>query len=269
MRAVRMVAIGVLLVAFLIVGIPVQLVLRQVSRDADEWIPALLCRLLLAILRVRVDASAGAAAAEPGRLLVANHVSWIDVLALRSIEPLSSTAKQEVGTWPGVGTFARMQRTIFIDRRRTRQLLRVNREMAAQFGQGRSVLLFPEGTTHDGIRRGRFLTSHLGCLAEVLRHEPDRRTVPLQAAGIAYSDPAAAWLGDATLLPHVWLILSRPPIRCTVTYGAVLAVQRGQDRKALGHALAEKVEALLASTAPAGPKALRTPEASVRQQAAR
>ena len=268
MRVWRAVAIGLLLAAFLIVGIPLQLLIRQFGPNADDWVPTLLCRMLLGLLQVRVVSPGGERAAARGRLLVANHVSWIDVLALRSIEPLCFTAKQEVGSWPGVATFARLQRTIFIDRRRKRQIPRANRAMAAQLGQGRSVLLFPEGTTYDGVRRGRFLTSHLGSLAEVLRDAPDRREVGLQAAGIAYSDPAAAWIGDATLLPHLWSILGRPPIRCTVTYGAVLSVEGGQDRKALGRTLAESVEALLASAACADLAEVRLADTRVGRQAA-
>ncbi len=269
MRMLKAVAIALVLAAFLIVGIPLQLLIRRFGANADDWVPALLCRLLLALLQVRVSAPDRERAAGRGRLLVANHVSWIDALALRSIEPLCFTAKQEVGTWPGVAAFARLQRTIYIDRRRKRQIPRVNRDMAAQLGQGRSVLLFPEGTTYDGVRRGCFLTPQRGGRPAALRDEPDRREVLLHTAGIAYSDPAAAWVGDATLLPHLWSLLSRPPIRCTVTYGAVLAVERGQDRKALGRVLAESVEALLASAAPATLRHLRLPSAPVHRQAAR
>ena len=269
MRMLKAIAIALVLAAFLIVGIPLQLLIRQFGATADDWIPALLCRVLLSLLQVRVSAPGRERAAGRGRLLVANHVSWIDALALRSIEPLCITAKQEVGSWPGVATFARLQRTIYIDRRRKRHIPRVNRDMAAQLGHGRSVLLFPEGTTYDGVRRGRFLTSHLGCLAEVLRDDPDRREVVLQTAGIAYSDPAAAWVRAATLLPPLWSLLSRPPLRGTVTYGAVLAVERGQDRKVLGRVLAESVEALLAAAAPVDLRHVRLPSAPVGRQAAR
>jgi 1-acyl-sn-glycerol-3-phosphate acyltransferase len=121
--------------------------------------------------------------------------------------------------------------------------------MAARLNGGRSIVLFPEGTTYDGLRRGRFHSSHLACL-----RIPDRQAQPgcalVQPVALTYSDPVAAWIGDASLVPHVWQFIRRPGLTCAVRYGVPLAVAPGYDRKALGRALAQAVEKLIERPAP-------------------
>lgn len=242
-------AVRLLLIAATVLGFALLApLLRLLGPRADAGLAAklarLFCRMLLALLRVRVVVAAGAALSA-SRLLVANHVSWIDVLVLGSREPLCFVAKREVVSWPLVGSLARLAGTVFVDRARRRALLQVNRAMAARLGAGRSVLLFPEGTTHDGTRRGRFLTSHLACLRDRLAAAPDVTACPVQAVAITYSGAHAAWIGDDTLLPHLWRVLRRPPLSCALAYAIPRDVGRGDDRKVLGRALAADVEHLL------------------------
>jgi 1-acyl-sn-glycerol-3-phosphate acyltransferase len=245
MPLVRALLIGVVLIVGLLVLRPVQRLLALAGRSPGLAI-VLFCRTLLALLGVRV-----VVAGRPGqeaRLIVANHVSWIDVLALASVEPACFLAKSEVAAWPLIGRLAIGHGTVFIDRRRRRLIVPANAAIAARLAAGRSLLLFPEGTTFDGHRRGRFLTSHLACLRDRFAREPGLRQAHVQAIGLAYSDPAAAWIGDDTLLPHLWGVLTRPAVTCRLTYGAPMAVAPGFDRKVLGRTLADHVECLLSET---------------------
>lgn len=202
------------------------------------------CRYLLRLLRLQVVV-AGAPGPGP-RVLAANHVSWLDVLVLNSREPLCCLAKREVGTWPVVSAIAAAHGTVYVDRTRRRSIPAANRALASRLCQGRSVLLFPEGTTHDGRRRGRFLTSHLACLRDRFAADAAAESGAVQAATLSYSDPAAAWTGDAALLPHLWAVLAGPPIVCRLSYGRMRRVVPGYDRKRLGADLARDVEAVLA-----------------------
>ena len=243
MAGCRAVLIGIVLLLFCCLAVPFAWLGRRPTGFAPGWPMVLCCRVLLGLLRIRVVREGG-----PGvgaRLVVANHVSWADILVLGSLEPLCFLAKREIGTWPLIATLSRVQGTVYVDRERRRTIPAVNRTMADRLGQGRSVLLFPEGTTHDGTRRGRFLTAHLGCLRDRLTAPPGLGACAVQAVGLAYSDPAAAWVGDATLVPHLWAVLRRPPMTCTVSYGRNRAVIPGHDRKALGRVLALEIEALL------------------------
>ncbi len=180
---------------------------------------------------------------------------------LGSREPLCFLAKTEVRSWPMISAIARTHGTVFLDRRRRRDIPLVNRLMAERLSGGRSVLLFPEGTTNDGTRRGRFLTSHLACLRDRMTAEPSLDHCVVQAAILTYSDASAAWVGDATLLPHVWSVLAGTPITCTLAYGEVRRIVRGFDRKRLGAGLAAEVEEILRDT----DTPRRTVQASERQ----
>ncbi|GAB2819490.1 lysophospholipid acyltransferase family protein [Actinocorallia aurea] len=82
-----------------------------------------------------------------GTLIVANHVSWLDIPALLSLEPVTMLAKREVGTWPLIGGLARRAGTCFIDRDRLHSLPGTVADIAALLRAGTSVVAFPEGTT--------------------------------------------------------------------------------------------------------------------------
>lgn len=232
--------------AFLIsIVVLAALVAVPISRIAPRLATTIIqraCRVVLALLGMRVCVEGAAAAG----LLIANHVSWLDAILVLSTQPLCFLAKSEVGAWPLVATFAKSQGTIFVDRQRRRGIPVVNDAMADRLASGRTVLLFPEGTTHDGRSRGRFHTSHLACIRSLFARAPGTCRAEVQAVALAYSDPVAAWIGADTLLAHLWRVLQRPGIRCHLRYGMPVTVEPGYDRKALGRALLGEVEVLLA-----------------------
>lgn len=244
MQAVRAIGLGLVILVFVLAALPLALAGGSGSRAA-RVLGQLFCRTVLAIIGVRLRVIGGPLSRVAGRLVVANHVSWLDPLVFGAMEPLCPLAKREVASWPAISTFARLQEAVFVDRTRRRDILRVNRAMAERLQRGRSVLFFPEGTTHDGVRRGRFLTSHFACLTATPPQGPPLPDAIVQPVAIAYDDPAVAWVGDATLLPHLWAILGRPGPGCTLIYGVPRRVRGGCDRKRLGACLAADVEALL------------------------
>jgi 1-acyl-sn-glycerol-3-phosphate acyltransferase len=96
------------------------------------------------------------AGARTGTLIVANHISWLDALALLAVQPATLLAKREVGRWPAVGPLVRRAGTRFIDRGDPRQLPDTVRELAVLLGSGESVVVFPEGTTWCSVPGGPF-----------------------------------------------------------------------------------------------------------------
>ncbi len=234
LRAV-LISIAVLLTALVVVP------LSRIAPRLSTTILQRACRALLALLGVRVCVEGA-----PGTgLLIANHVSWLDAILVLSAQPACFLAKSEIATWPLVAALAASQGTIFVDRGRRRGIPAVNDAMADRLANGGTVLLFPEGTTHDGRRRGRFHTSHLACIRSLFARSPGTRRAEIQPVALAYSDPVAAWIGDDRLLPHLWRVLRRPGITCELRYGTPITVERGYDRKALGRVLLGEVEALL------------------------
>ncbi|WP_395667164.1 lysophospholipid acyltransferase family protein [Methylocella sp.] len=207
---------------------------------------AALCRGLLDALRVRVVVSGRAA---PGPVLfVANHVSWIDVPALRLAEDFCFLAKREVGLWPLIGRAARAQGTVFVDRRRRRSIPGANALMARRLADGRRMLMFPQGTTLDADAAPRFFSSHFASLRDFLARDLSAGHAFVQPMAICYSSPVAPWLGDDALLPHLWRVLREGGMECRISFCEPLAVGRGFDRKALAREAAARVEAALQAT---------------------
>jgi 1-acyl-sn-glycerol-3-phosphate acyltransferase len=91
-----------------------------------------------------------------GTLVVANHISWLDVIALLAAEPVPLIAKREVAGWPVVGTLARRTGSRFIDREAIRELPVVVRDLAAQLRAGESMTVFPQATTWCSAPGGPF-----------------------------------------------------------------------------------------------------------------
>ncbi|MCC2676976.1 MAG: 1-acyl-sn-glycerol-3-phosphate acyltransferase [Ramlibacter sp.] len=160
-------------------------------------------------------------------LLVANHVSWLDVVVLQALHPCRFVAKKEVRDWPMIGAMATRCETLYVDRDTRRFTLQAAAAIAAALRQGDSVVLFPEGTTSDGSRLLPFRASLLqGAIDARVRVVP----VALRFAdrGTASASRAAAYVGDDSLLGAMWRGLGRN-LTVRVTFGD--AVEPGATRR--------------------------------------
>ena len=240
--ALRLVAMALAIVAFFLIGTPLQWVARRTPATADR-IPRFFCRTLLWIAKVEVVVE-GYIAERP-MMIACNHISWIDILALGTVLPFCFLAKSEVAAWPLVSAFAKVQGTVFVDRTRRRSIVPANRELASRMLAGRAALLFPEGTTLAGPLPGPFLSSHFAALRDLLILAPGKSTTAVQPAAIAYSSDAAAWIGDDNLLQHLWRTLRDPPLTCRVRFGAPIPFGRSGDRKIVAATARAAVGALL------------------------
>ncbi|NKI40339.1 1-acyl-sn-glycerol-3-phosphate acyltransferase [Streptomyces sp. LD120] len=117
-----------------------------------------------------------APAGGPGTLVVANHVSWLDVPALLAVEPVALLAKRQVGGWPVVGTLARRLGTRFVHRERLRELPYLVEDLARLLASGRSVLVFPQATTWCSVAGGGF---HQACFQAAVETGAPVRPVTL------------------------------------------------------------------------------------------
>jgi 1-acyl-sn-glycerol-3-phosphate acyltransferase len=176
-------------------------------------------------------------------LLVANHVSWLDIAAIHAVAPQARfVSKAEVLAWPLLGWLIRGAGTLFIERERKRDALRVLHQVAESLRGGDTVAVFPEGTTGDGAT---LLPFH----ANLLQSDIVTQT-PVQCVALRYSQPAqrfstaAQFLGETTLLQSVWRVLSAQSLSVHVD---LLPPQgaRHADRRALAAHLREQIHAHL------------------------
>ncbi|WBC17788.1 lysophospholipid acyltransferase family protein [Micromonospora sp. WMMA1998] len=171
-------------------------------------------------------------------LLVANHVSWLDVLAVLAVTPARMLAKREVRGWPVVGALAAAAGTVFVDRARPHELPATVGRVADALRAGHPVAVFPEGTTWCGAvtdcRPARGFRPAM-FEAAVVAGAP---VVPL---GLAYrhaGDPSTlpAFLGEETLWASVRRVLAARDLTVAVTVAAALHPADGADRRLLARA---------------------------------
>lgn len=125
----------------------------------------------------------------PNVLVVANHVSWLDIFALHAVGPVRFIAKSEIARWPLIGRLVRGVGTLFVERARRRDTHRVNREVAVALADGDIVAVFPEGTVTNGSKVLPFKASLLQPIVDA------HGTV--QPVAIRYRTPA----GERSFLP--------------------------------------------------------------------
>jgi 1-acyl-sn-glycerol-3-phosphate acyltransferase len=113
-------------------------------------------------------------------MFVANHVSWVDIIALHSQRMMGFVAKREIAGWPLIGWMASRGETIFHQRGNTESLDGVMQQMLARLREGRSVGVFPEGRTRNGAEVGPFHARIFTAAVEA--------AVPVQPVALRYGN---------------------------------------------------------------------------------
>jgi len=182
---------------------------------------------------------------KPGaKLLVCNHVSWLDIMAVHAVCPEARfVSKAEVRQWPLVNRLVSAGGTLYIERERRRDALRVVHQMAEALESGDTVAVFPEGTTGPGPE---LLPFHANLLQAAIA-----TGTPVQPLALRYADrhgrfsAAAEYVGDTTLPQTLWKLAMGDGL---VVHVSVLAPQgaRHADRRALSEYLREQIARTLA-----------------------
>jgi 1-acyl-sn-glycerol-3-phosphate acyltransferase len=189
-------------------------------------------------------------------MLVGNHISWIDIYAYLAVAEVRFVAKSEVRHWPLIGWFSDKLGTIFVDRERPRDAVRVASEVHKALEQGDMVCLFPEGTTTDGSLVLPFQPALLSAAVEA--------KAVVQPVTIAYRghDGApcrrVAFTGDATLVASIWSLADGERSVVELTFHPV--IEPGLDRRTLARQAESAVRSGIVrateTTAPASTEAV-------------
>ena len=203
-------------------------------------------------------------AAPPGALVVANHVSWLDVMALHAVAPVRMLAKREVRRWPLLGVMAASAGTVFLDRDRLRTLPDAVAGLAAALRAGATIGVFAEGTTRCGRDLGPFRPA-----AFQAAHDAGAPVVPVavryRRRGEGPVDATAAFVGDDTLASSLLRVLAARDLVVDVDVRPALdprAVPAGPARADARRTLARASAAAIAAAParrPRGPPRRRAP----------
>jgi 1-acyl-sn-glycerol-3-phosphate acyltransferase len=172
-------------------------------------------------------------------LFAANHISYTDITVLGSIIPGSFIAKAEVADWPFFGWLAKLQRSVFVDRR-VRSTVAQRDTISKRLAAGDALILFPEGTSGDGNRVLPFKTALFGAVEQAKSLSP----VIVQPVSIAYTRldgmpigrlyrPLFAWYGAVDLAPHIWSMIGLGTVEVVVEFHPPTFLSDCGSRKAL------------------------------------
>lgn len=184
----------------------VALLFPLVSERTQRKIRALWSRRLLRVLGVELQADGPLP--RPGQLLVSNHISWVDVFVINAISPLSFVCKDEIRGWPVLGWLVARNHTVFIRRASRNSAAEVRNTLVGALSCGRSVMVFPEGTTTDGRSVLPFRAAMFQAAIDAGRAVKPVRLSYLDARG-ELSD-APTYIGDTTFWQSVCRIARAP-----------------------------------------------------------
>jgi lyso-ornithine lipid O-acyltransferase len=243
MRVLARLRATVLLASFLAITLPlmlVQYVLLKLNLSQARTLPHAYHKLIAKVLGIRVHILGTVAPGKPA-LLVCNHISWLDIIALSTVAPLSFVAKAEVSKWPFFSLLAKLQRTVFVDRTRRTLVKQKSGEIAERLAKGDNIVLFAEGTSSDGNRVLPF-RSALFSAAEAANGSGAAANVHtvvitythLHGLPIQRHDrPMIAWYGEMDMVSHVWTVLKRGPLDVTISISEPVALESLSGRKEL------------------------------------
>lgn len=236
---------GAVLATLLCAAVPafVRLITFGAMRPASRvgaWSCWLWGRWMRAILGVRVEVEGS-----PPKglfLLASNHLSYLDIMVLGSLAPSLFVAKREIRSWPLFGLMSRGAGTLFVDRERPKDVVRVAGEMVERLEAGLSLTLFPEGKSTRGLEVHPFMPSLLEAAA--------RTGVPCHAVTLRYDAPdfedlppsvTVCWYDRAPFVPHITRLMRIGEITARVRFNG--PALQSDDRKELARGLRERVAA--------------------------
>jgi len=248
LRLVRVIAYCALTFSLM----PVQAALLLVRSPLAARLPPFYHRLVCRILGIAIERRGVPSPARP-TLFVANHTSYLDIEILGAAIPGSFVSKADIDGWPLFGWLARLQRTVFIDRKR-RSVARQRDALSARLRAGDQLILFPEGTSSDGQRLLPFKSALFAAVTE----SEGAGDIAVQPVSIAYLRldgmplgrsyrPLFAWYGDMDLAPHLWTVLGLGRLGVSVTFHPAVRAADFPSRKALADHCASVVAAGLAA----------------------
>jgi 1-acyl-sn-glycerol-3-phosphate acyltransferase len=184
-----------------------------------------------------------------GRMLLANHVSWIDPFALNASVPSRFVAKSEIRAWPLLGLLVTRVGALYIERGRRHAVASMNHRVRDRLKDGETVAVFPEGTTTDGRS---LLPFHSNLVAPALEVGAECWPVALRYLEDGAASTAAAFIGEMSIVASLWNILLARRLQIEVAFLEPVPTLGEHDRHHIAEAATERIAAWLDVPAPVG-----------------
>jgi len=232
--------------AWTVIALPLQVVAVRLHLPLRRRLPLIYHSTCLRLLGIRLKVYGRRSRARP-TLFVSNHSSYLDIMILGGLVPGSFVAKAEVARWPFFGLLAKLQETVFVDRKassaREQRASLLNRLEASD-----NLILFPEGTSSDGNRTLPF-KSALFAVADLRVDGAPLTVQPVSIAATALDGiplgrmmrSLYAWYGDMALLPHIWRVAGAGRLTVVVQFPPPVTIDTMGSRKALAEACWKQV----------------------------
>lgn len=208
----------------------------QADLRVRDWSRGLL-RILGVELSVRGELPSGGP-----MLQVANHTSWLDIIVMNAARPSRFVSKADARHWPLLGSLITGAGTLYIEREKRRDAMRVVHHVAERLQAGDVISVFPEGTTSDGAE---LLTFHANLFQAAIS-----APAPVLPVGLAFIDadtgrphPAPVFVGETTLVASIWNVLSADRLLAVVHYGLPEECL-GRDRRTWAQQVRDEVDRL-------------------------
>jgi 1-acyl-sn-glycerol-3-phosphate acyltransferase len=216
-------------------AMPVQVVFLAIKSPRARSFPVSYHRFICRVLGIRL-VRRGTISAHRPTLFVSNHTSYLDIEIMGAGIEGSFVSKAEVSRWPIFGWLARLQRTIFVERADRAGAARQRDEIRRRLDAGDNLILFPEGTSGDGI--------HLLPFKSTLFAAAEDERVVVQPVSVVYRlldgiplgrfyRPFFAWYGDMTMAPHLWKMLGLGQLTVVMTFHEPIRLKDFGSRKLL------------------------------------
>jgi 1-acyl-sn-glycerol-3-phosphate acyltransferase len=224
-------------------AMPVQAVLLAIKSPSARRFPQRYHRVICRVLGIRL-VRRGTLSVHRPTLFVSNHTSYLDIEIMGAAIEGSFVSKAEVSRWPIFGWLAKLQRTIFVERADRAGAARQRDEIRRRLDDGDYLILFPEGTSGDGI--------HLLPFKSTLFAAAEDERVVVQPISVVYRlldgiplgrfyRPFFAWYGDMTMPPHLWKMLGLGQLTVVMTFHEPVRLKDFGSRKLLSEHCAKVI----------------------------
>jgi 1-acyl-sn-glycerol-3-phosphate acyltransferase len=209
------------------------------ARQVNDW-----ARQMLGIVGIELVVRGVAPASGPV-LLVANHISWLDILVMHAARYCRFVSKADIQGWPLVATLADGAGTLYIERESRRDAHRMVGLLADRLRAGDVIAVFPEGTTGDGVTLKPFHANMIQAAIEAGK--------PVQPVALRFVDAASGatsfaprYVDDDNIFRSIWNTLTAPPLLAVVTFGEPQPAE-GRTRRDWAQTLKKDIELLRSS----------------------